>query len=213
MVKNITPDITTNIAVIKRNITMKPGITVNITKVKKVTKVGNSVRRKDIKKVTKRKGIIINSIRTNIIRSINSTMIIIRADTIANMVISMDIMKRKEDIIKREIIINPGIMKIIMERKDITIRDIMKMIIKDIRDIMVMKNIMLIMKIMGRKEVTKVEKVTGSAAVTIKTENITHEICWLCFIFLLLYSKWEVQPIKQQTTFHANYFFSSLFFF
>lgn len=137
--KVIIPIITTRKVVIRAVVMMKLTSTDLIMKVVKDRRVENMVIKRDTKKARKLPATTINPAKMTIIKSINSTMMLTKKETTTSMEVIMLITHPKEEKAKKEVITNLDTKGTVLVKRVTPAKDIMMMIIKDIRDIMDMK--------------------------------------------------------------------------
>jgi hypothetical protein len=151
---------------IRRNTTTKPDTTVNTIRERRGIRERSTVRRVDIRRATRHTDTTTNSIRTNTIKSISSTMTTIREDITASTATSTLITTRRKAATRREAIISPATMMTISVRRATMTRVIMKMNIRAIRVIMVTKSTMGTTRTTERRVVTTEESIGVTAKVT-----------------------------------------------
>lgn len=159
----IIPVITKNTVARRKDTMMNTRNTENITRVRKDTRVGSLEKKRVTRKVTRRKGIITSFTRTNIIKNISFTMIIIRVAIIRSMVTFMDTMRRRKESIRKVVISMLGITRIIMVRRVIMIRVTWTRNIKVIMGNTDTMNIIAIMILMERRVTSILGRNTDTA--------------------------------------------------
>lgn len=155
------------------HIMKKEATTVSITLLARATKEVNSERKRDTRRDRKPPDTITSLTRMIITRSINSTMITIRADTTPNTAASMDTMAANLATTRREAATRAATMMTTTARRDILTKDTTKTNTRDTKDMEDMKAITPIIPITARRADTPEERNTVS--VVASTKNI-HQV-------------------------------------
>jgi hypothetical protein len=112
-------------------------------------------------------------IRTNSRRSIPSTMTLTRVDMKTNMAGTKNNNQLLREVMRREAMLMPLIMKVNMERRDSTRRDSTRKKKRDIRVEKVIKDITIIMKIMPKRVAIAKDLLMAIVVVTVTSEGTT----------------------------------------
>lgn len=178
------PDIIMNMEVVIRSTGMKTNTTVITMSTDIITREASITTRNITTKAKKPKDTIRSIIRTNSTRTITFMTTITREVSITSTDIIMDTTANMAVITRKVVIITPAITSTIMARVVITISTIMMKITKATRDILDMRNTIIIMTTTARRVDTRATSIGDS--ITESTELVN---CKIIVVLLLLHYK------------------------